>query len=124
MGKKNKNYIVEKKAKVIKEIRENKVNNKPTRTQEKYVDYLNNTLGIMISEDALKKYEQGTRCCTINTFLQLASDSDIDLNEFKEQLAKDNEYQQMKDYWKETPADLFLCIAIEHNIDLNKLKDS
>lgn len=122
MKKENKNCIFKRIVEEIKKMREKRVNNKPTRTQEQYVNELQAEEGIEISIDALKKYEQGKRCCTIGTLLQLAFVEDIDLNELKKQIADGEEYHKMKDNWGDRPADVFLNIAIEFHIDLNKIK--
>lgn len=121
--KKEKNCIAKKIAEVIKAIREKKINNKVTRTQEQYVNDLFDEAGIEISIESLKKYERAERCCPISTLLQLAMVSNIDLNELKKEVARKTEYQKMKDTWGKCPADVFINIAIEFNIDLNKIKN-
>lgn len=121
MKKENRSYVSERISEKIKEIRENKVDGKPTRTQEEYQDeILKEVVGISL--EAFKKYEQGKRSCTISTFLQLATMSDIDLNEFKKEIAENKKYQEEKYNWEDCPAHIFINIAIEFDIDLNKLK--
>lgn len=123
MKKDNQNCIFKRIVKEIKMIREKGVNDKPTRNQEEYVEVLYEETGIEIEADTFRKYEAGKRCCSIKTFLQLAMVGDKDLNELKREISQETDYQKEKDNWGNYPADVFINIAIEFDIDLNKIKN-
>lgn len=123
MKKDNQNCIFKRIVKEIKMMREKRVNDEPTRNQEEYVKEIYEEAGIEIETDTFRKYEEGKRCCNIKTFLQLAMVENKDLNELKREISKEIDYQKEKDNWGNYPADMFINIAIEFDIDLNEIKN-